>query len=171
MPFLMLLMWLETFFLFSLSLWAQDSWWQILPGEWDGDFKQCVALKPIGIDIKEAHARMIWKLQGGGLQGDVDLGAHGWAFSSFLEVLPDEEQTLRLTLSRDNQGKLEEYRLESKPDPMRISFHNPLTRLDKALEITLARDQGNPDLTFVLKDYISQPNKRIICAGQLIRKD
>jgi hypothetical protein len=140
-----------------------------LRGDWRGHLEDCIKMTGPAYEQFATDFTMTQKSQGGGLQGRLDLGAHGWAFFSQIDPMPDA--TYKLTLFRQkDDGTREEYRLEAKDQEEGLHFITPVTRPDVQITIDFSIS-GLPDgqISLVIKQ--SQPMKMqdMICSGTIER--
>jgi hypothetical protein len=153
---------------FQLPATARASvWMERLTGRWQGHFADCIrSLGPLH-QFFETDAQMDQKLQGVGLQGLIDLGAHGWAFSSQADDMPDG--TMKLTLYRyDAAGLRTEYRLEATPEETQINFRTPGSRPDIKITLGFSLVNEDPNQLNMVLDHVETSKLEIIsCSGTL----
>lgn len=146
-------------------------WLKRLEGAWEGPFESCVTRLGRQPQVFDTQARFQMKLQGRGLQGPLDFGAHGRAFFSYLTVLPDDEKTHQLTLeSSDKTGQSVQTRLYAEYDDTVLSFRNATSdpKGYMVVEISIA---GRPinEIDFQIRHNNPLAMEQFICGGRLFK--
>lgn len=139
-------------------------WINHLKGTWSGGLKNCVLRSGIAPKIFNPKVILNFKAQGESLQGQLDLGAHGWAFSTLLEQLPDEDKSYSYKLVRTDGV---EFRLQSENKPDLLQFKNALQNPSGSMYVQLTRIENDKVLHLNFRYNNPLKFEQLFCMGNL----